>query len=98
MTLVRLKPAAPQSRVKHSATEPLRSLNTLYHDTKVMHKVTKKLIRMQTVYILLLMGTLTYLPEFRITGLTFRYFLATGDLSSIDKRIIDGLGLIRLFF
>ena len=26
MTLVRLEPAAPQSRVKHSTTEPLRSL------------------------------------------------------------------------
>ena len=26
MTPVRLKPAAPQSRVKHSTTEPLRSL------------------------------------------------------------------------
>ena len=26
LTLVRLEPAAPRSRVKHSATEPLRSL------------------------------------------------------------------------
>ena len=26
MTLVRLEPAAPRSRVKHSTTEPLRSL------------------------------------------------------------------------
>ena len=29
MTLVRLKPAAPRSRVKHSTTEPLRSLKVL---------------------------------------------------------------------
>ena len=26
MTLVRLEPAAPRSRIKHSTTEPLRSL------------------------------------------------------------------------
>ena len=29
VTLVRLEPAAPQSRVKHSTTEPLRSLHFL---------------------------------------------------------------------
>ena len=29
MTLVRLEPAAPRSRVKHATTEPLRSLNML---------------------------------------------------------------------
>ena len=29
MTPVRLKPAAPRSRVKHSTTEPLRSLNNI---------------------------------------------------------------------
>ena len=29
MTLVRLEPAAPRSRVKHSTTEPLRSQSTL---------------------------------------------------------------------
>ena len=28
MTPVRLEPAAPRSRVKHSTTEPLRSLNS----------------------------------------------------------------------
>ena len=30
MTPVRLEPAAPRSRAKHSTTEPLRSLNKLY--------------------------------------------------------------------
>ena len=38
MTLVRLEPAAPQSRVKHSTTEPLRSLIyllTLWTDVSV---------------------------------------------------------------
>ena len=30
MTLVRLKPAAIQSQVKHSTTKPLRSLCVLY--------------------------------------------------------------------
>ena len=30
MTPVRLEPAAPRSRVKHSTTEPLRSLSFIY--------------------------------------------------------------------
>ena len=36
MTPVRLKPAAPRSRVKHSTTEPLRSLNIgCYKNAKI---------------------------------------------------------------
>ena len=35
MTLVRLEPVAPQSRVKHSTTEPLRSLARLIHINKI---------------------------------------------------------------
>ena len=31
MTPVRLEPAAPRSRVKHSTTEPLRSLTPRYN-------------------------------------------------------------------
>ena len=35
MTPVRLEPAAPRFRVKHSTTEPLRSLNNVYFDNMV---------------------------------------------------------------
>ena len=34
VTTMRLEPAAPRSRIKHSTTEPLRSL-TLYASSKV---------------------------------------------------------------
>ena len=39
MTLVRLEPVAPRSRVKHITTEPLRSLQMNEQTTKV-HVVT----------------------------------------------------------
>ena len=35
VTLVRLKPATPRSRVKHSTTGPLRSLKICLNDIKI---------------------------------------------------------------
>ena len=39
MTPVRLEPAAPRSRVKHSTTEPLRPKDKLKVTTKLQHNV-----------------------------------------------------------
>ena len=39
MTLVRLEPATPQSRVKHSTTEPLRSLEWIEFAMQTFGKV-----------------------------------------------------------
>ena len=45
MTPVRLEPAALQSRVKHSTTEPLRSLHELVHEILVLTGITHELVR-----------------------------------------------------
>ena len=39
VTPVRLKPAAPRSRVKHSSTEPLRSLTKVYENPDLSVKI-----------------------------------------------------------
>ena len=48
MTPLRLEPAAPRSRVKHSTTEPLRSL-LLYDFEPFVHGKTPKRVLLQTV-------------------------------------------------
>ena len=60
MTLVRLEPAAPRSRVKHSTTDPLGSLNNVY--------ITFKIV---THFICMPMGSRLYITNPQLTIVTW---------------------------
>ena len=58
MTLVRLEPAAPRSRVKHSTTEPLRSLRgilMLVNNWIPIFKFSENICCAHTSYLLILL-------------------------------------------
>ena len=51
MTLVRLEPAAPWSRVKHSTTEPLRSPVASLDMMLSNKRITKEMCRLVLIFV-----------------------------------------------
>ena len=72
MTLVRLKPEAPQSRVKHSTTEPLRSLLRPVKDNakEILHNVMGVFVFFCFFFILFIVIKLVIWTKYKLTVYT----------------------------